>query len=601
MSNPVSAVDLIETTTKNLTACGVTPTTSRLVLAVSSSLLTRLEETDRLFLSTGPTAQLLQEYDSLLGALLKENAASHAIPRVYYKKGIIEITLGRELQAVLDFRQCLVYDPHMAPARSRLLRLLLELGRYDELATQIAAEPLLVEQAVLDFDKFHHEVQFGVHEMSFLKDTCPDSAEYVDKCTNLLGLSPLNKEVHQLRLAATLRTEREDFLSLVLDDLTALHKLEPNVLDHTQRLSSLYLYGFSDFENAKLLTAKCLRNDNEYKPCQVQSKVYTKFLELLTLLEKVSIYYSHLDVAEVSDDLKEEIDVSENEWAKLHQLLFEKPTFSKAMLRQLGLTREVTSSFEFLRDTAHAQEIPAVHNGFLRDLTKAACEAHIHRKEYKAAKPLCQELYLGKGLPEGSKFFPAHVPKIDLLLKNQKYDQAAALLNEFNARVKKTQLWQLRHEPIVQHQKQQQQQQHFHRQQQQQQQQQYQQPLKPKHDYYKILGVPRTADDTTIRKAYRDMTKKFHPDKYRGDATAEQIEEKMTQINHAYEVLGDKDLRARYDKGEDPNDPEAGRRQQTQHHQNPFAGGGFGGFGGFGGNSHFKFQNMKHKKAQRGH
>ncbi|POW04904.1 hypothetical protein PSHT_11025 [Puccinia striiformis] len=80
-------------------------------------------------------------------------------------------------------------------------------------------------------------------------------------------------------------------------------------------------------------------------------------------------------------------------------------------------------------------------------------------------------------------------------------------------------------------------------------------------DYYKVLGVAKNADDRTLKKAYRKATLKAHPDK--GGSQA-----KMTALNEAYEVLSNPELRARYDNGDDPNDPMSGQ------HGNPFAGGG---------------------------
>lgn len=64
-------------------------------------------------------------------------------------------------------------------------------------------------------------------------------------------------------------------------------------------------------------------------------------------------------------------------------------------------------------------------------------------------------------------------------------------------------------------------------------------------DYYKILGVDKDAKSETIRKAFRDLAKKYHPDHNRGDKKAE---EKFKEINEAYEVLKDKEKRARYDQ-----------------------------------------------------
>lgn len=64
-------------------------------------------------------------------------------------------------------------------------------------------------------------------------------------------------------------------------------------------------------------------------------------------------------------------------------------------------------------------------------------------------------------------------------------------------------------------------------------------------DYYKILGVPRTATEKEIKRAYRDLARQFHPDLNPGDTSAEN---RFKQINEAYEVLGDPDKRARYDE-----------------------------------------------------
>jgi curved DNA-binding protein len=64
-------------------------------------------------------------------------------------------------------------------------------------------------------------------------------------------------------------------------------------------------------------------------------------------------------------------------------------------------------------------------------------------------------------------------------------------------------------------------------------------------DYYKTLGVGRSADASEIKKAYRQLAMKYHPDKNPGDKTAE---EKFKEINEAYQVLSDQEKRSRYDQ-----------------------------------------------------
>ena len=89
-----------------------------------------------------------------------------------------------------------------------------------------------------------------------------------------------------------------------------------------------------------------------------------------------------------------------------------------------------------------------------------------------------------------------------------------------------------------------------------------------KRDYYEILGVSRNASDDEIKKAYRKLAVKYHPDKNPGNKEAE---EKFKEINEAHDVLSDKQKRARYDQ--------FGHAGVGGASGNPFAGGGnpFGG------------------------
>jgi curved DNA-binding protein len=84
-------------------------------------------------------------------------------------------------------------------------------------------------------------------------------------------------------------------------------------------------------------------------------------------------------------------------------------------------------------------------------------------------------------------------------------------------------------------------------------------------DYYKILGVSRSATEREIKQAYRRLARQYHPDVNPGDKAAE---EKFKQINEAYEVLSDKENRKKYDKYGDQwqyaEQFEKARQQQQQ-------------------------------------
>ena len=90
-----------------------------------------------------------------------------------------------------------------------------------------------------------------------------------------------------------------------------------------------------------------------------------------------------------------------------------------------------------------------------------------------------------------------------------------------------------------------------------------------KRDYYEVLGVGRDASEREIKKAYKRLAMKFHPDRSPGDKAAEAS---FKEVKEAYEILTDANKKAAYDQfGHAGVDPNRG------------GGGGYGGAGAFGG------------------
>ena len=108
-----------------------------------------------------------------------------------------------------------------------------------------------------------------------------------------------------------------------------------------------------------------------------------------------------------------------------------------------------------------------------------------------------------------------------------------------------------------------------------------------KRDYYEVLGVSKSADATEIKKAYRKLALKYHPDKNPGDKEAE---EKFIEASEAYDVLSNEDKNRRYDQfglavvgGAGQGGFGGGMSMDDIFSQFGDIFGSFGGFSGFGG------------------
>ena len=124
-------------------------------------------------------------------------------------------------------------------------------------------------------------------------------------------------------------------------------------------------------------------------------------------------------------------------------------------------------------------------------------------------------------------------------------------------------------------------------------------------DYYEVLGLQKGASDDEIKKAFRKLAMKYHPDKNPGDKEAE---EKFKEINEAYAVLSDPEQKSKYDRyghaGVDPNafqgfEGFGGFEDIFNMFGGAFGGGGFGG-GGFGGFGGFGGQQRSRSAARKG-
>lgn len=114
-------------------------------------------------------------------------------------------------------------------------------------------------------------------------------------------------------------------------------------------------------------------------------------------------------------------------------------------------------------------------------------------------------------------------------------------------------------------------------------------------DYYKIVGVPKEATESEIRRAYNKAARRWHPDKQKDDSSKTEAVSKMQDLNAALTILTDKKKRAQFDAGIDPEDPQGGAGHGPFHGGH---GGPFGGHGGHGGGFNFNFEDLFRQQQQ---
>ena len=112
-------------------------------------------------------------------------------------------------------------------------------------------------------------------------------------------------------------------------------------------------------------------------------------------------------------------------------------------------------------------------------------------------------------------------------------------------------------------------------------------------DYYKILGVEKSANDDEIKKAYRKRAMVHHPDRHSSASENEKKdhETKFKEVGEAYAILSDEKKRRMYDSGQDLEDGGGHGFHDVDPNSifQAFFGGGMGGMGGMGGGQHFQF------------
>ncbi|WVR04336.1 hypothetical protein IAU60_001336 [Kwoniella sp. DSM 27419] len=457
----------------------------------------------------------------------------------YYKRATAYLSLGRHNAALDDFDHILRINPAFAQAHLQKAKILTKEGEFDKAQSELKAYGK--SKSDTESSELAESVSLGsaASKSAHKAAQSRNWAVCVDHSTKALEFGPNSKDLRELRV--TCATELGDSQA-VYGDLTRLASLNPSAIDLPMRLSHIAYFLLAS-EAATAHIKQCLHYDPDSKPCKAVHRMLRR-LEKDTTKARNFIdgneYRKAIKIFEGDDGLLSRFDQALIEATRAHD---DQPAY-------------LPSQFD-----------PVAKSQMRLELYALACRAAVGANDFKKDKGArwCETT-----LEMDGENVDGLVARGERLLKDESWDEAVrvfdkAFENSGRSREDIRGRLQKAHRLLKQ---------------------------SKQKDYYKVLGVPRDADERAIKKAFRTAAKTAHPD-------VGGSEEKMAALNEAYEVLSDTELRQRYDNGDDPNDPQSGQGHNPfAHHgggfphffQQGFQQGGFpGGFPGGGQKMHFQW------------
>ena len=443
-----------------------------------------------------------------------------------FKRGATYLSLGRNTQAIQDFDRVLTIKPGFEGALLQRAKIKSKNGDWAAAKEDYQTAGKTGGQEIADLEEAQGAATLAADaEKRGDWEACvSQSGVAIMTASTALGL-------RQLR--ARCRFQRGEVQEGV-SDLAHVLQISPGLLDPHVQISAMLFYSLGDTERGLAQIRRCLHSDPDSKACK---KVFRR--------EKV------LD----------------KEYDKIKKL-FEKRQFNSAAKLLVGSGEDVgliQNARDDLKALKEEGTIPAnAPDDFVGRLLEMTCEAyteaspaltifpsftnHLQMNNHKRAATYCDEVLqvnptsLSGLLSRARSAIDASDFELAISTLNKAQEAHPGAGGTINPLLQQAQLGLKR--------------------------------SKTK-DYYGMLGVERDADERTIKRAYRRLTKQHHPDKAqaRGVPKAE-AEKKMAAINEAYEVLANPELRARFDNGDDPNSQE---QQGQPFHGSPFGQGGGGG------------------------
>ncbi|CEP11936.1 hypothetical protein [Parasitella parasitica] len=476
-------------------------------------------------------------------ALISFDAAIRQEPDnylTYFKRATAYLSLGRNSAATDDFTTILNLKPDFDKALMERARIYAKEGQFEsalaDLKVYMANHPN--DKGAENLLNAVNMAESAVNQASVEKEK-GDYEKCISLVTSASRTAPMFSKARLLRAQCHVAKGEIDEAAGDFARVAQLNPSDPNIL---MLLSKINFYSLYEPQGALTHIKQCLYYDPEQKQCKHLFKKMKKLSKDLTSIEK---------------------DIELKKYATASNRLI-------GTTNRQGILPEIDADFEALKQELKVETLPKRLHFKCYQL---ACKLHGEQKEKDEEKI---ESWCSKVLEIQDDDVNALTYRGEILLNRKEYEAAVSDLEKANE-ISGGRDQRLRH--LLQ---------------------KAQQKLKlsKKKDYYKMLDVSPNADSREIKKAYRKKAHEWHPDKYNGDLDKEQVEKKMAEINQAYEVLSDADMRQQYDNGFDPYDPEQSngggpppgyggfpfqQRQGGFTFQNgfPFGGGGFPGGGEF--------------------
>ena len=483
-----------------------------------------------------PVASLISSAKSFLArgaskeALTFFDAAVAKDPKNYqalFHRGATYLSLGRNGLAGADFDSVLSIKPDFEAARLQRARIKARNADWDGARDDYSAAGEHGGKETLNLEEAEGAAALAA-EAERLQDW--------DGCISHAGVAILTAStalsLRQLRARCRFeRGEAEEGLS----DLAHVQQINPGLVEPHLQMSSMLFYSLGDTDRGLSQTKKCLHSDPDSKSCK-------------SLFRRQKIIIKNLDQV---------------------KSLMESSQFNSATKILVGSNAETDPGLvRNVKEGVVAAKLsgmihPKAPDNLYASLIERTCQCYREMNSPRKATPYCTE-----ALTLNPTSLHGLLHRAQSQLDADDYDAAISTLNTAKEHHPNSQAVQSKLQEVHTLMK-----------------------RSKQKDYYKVLGVDRSADQRTMKRAYRTLTKQHHPDKAQAQGvTKEAAEKKMAQINEAWEVLSDPELKAKFDRGEDPNDPMASQGG------NPFQGSPFGGGqqfffqqSGGGGGQRFKF------------